>query len=122
MTDLKIPNLTKKSDKYLFKKKLSLRRKSKKKLLTESFIMFIFSVFFAYLSYLIPNKGELFANFFIIFEKSFLTTVELFSSLSQLFLVIITVVFLIISIFLLLGSFYRIFKVLKRKTKLISYN
>jgi len=36
MAELKIPNLNMNSDKYIFKKKLSLRRKSKKRLFTHS--------------------------------------------------------------------------------------
>jgi len=39
MADLNI-----KSDKYIFKKKLNLTRKSKKRLFTESFFLFILSV------------------------------------------------------------------------------
>ena len=45
MADLNIPNLNIKPDKYIFKKKLNLRRKSKRRLFTESFFLFIFSVF-----------------------------------------------------------------------------
>ena len=72
MADLNIPNLNIKSDKYIFKKKLNLRRKSKKRLLTESFFLFIFSVLLVYINYLIPNKLRFglvkkvkFFNFFI---------------------------------------------------------
>ena len=57
MAELNIPNLNIKSDKYIFKKKLNLRRKSKKRLFTESFFLFIFSIFLVYLNYLIPNKN-----------------------------------------------------------------
>ena len=57
MSDLNIPNLNIKSDKYIFKKKLNLRRKSKKRLFTESFFLFIFSVLLVYINYLIPNKN-----------------------------------------------------------------
>ena len=62
MADLNIPNLNKKSDKYIFKKKLSLRRKPKKRLLIESALMFIASLFLIYINYLIPNKGLLLQN------------------------------------------------------------
>ena len=41
MSDLKIPNLNMKSDKYIFKKKLSLRRKSKRRLVIESAFLFV---------------------------------------------------------------------------------
>ena len=45
MADLKIPNLDKNSSKYIFKKKLSLRRKSKRRLFMESAFLFSFSLF-----------------------------------------------------------------------------
>ena len=56
MADLKIPNFNIKSDKYIFKKKLKLRRKSKRRLFIESFFLFILSVLLVYVNYLIPNK------------------------------------------------------------------
>ena len=48
MSDSRIPNLKKKSDKYLFKKKLSIRRKSKGRLLGESIFMLILSILIFY--------------------------------------------------------------------------
>ena len=69
MADLKIPNLNKNSDKYFFKKKLSLRRKSKSKLINESFIMIFFSALIIYLNYLIPNKISIFNNLFLNVSK-----------------------------------------------------
>ena len=62
MADLNIPNLNIKSDRYIFKKKLNLRRKSKKRLLTESLVFFILSVLLVYINYLIPNKNLLLKN------------------------------------------------------------
>ena len=56
MADLNIPNLNIKPDKYIFKKKLNLRRKSKRRLFTESFFLFVLSVLLVYINYLIPNK------------------------------------------------------------------
>ena len=50
MVDLKLLNLNKNSNKFLFKKKLSLRRKSKSKLVKESFIMISFSILLIYLN------------------------------------------------------------------------
>ena len=44
MADLNIPNLNIKPDKYIFKRKLNSRRKSKRRLFTESFFLFIFEV------------------------------------------------------------------------------
>ena len=62
MADLNIPNLSMKSDKYIFKKKLSIRKKSKRRLLTESALMFILSILLVYINYLIPNKNLLLKN------------------------------------------------------------
>ena len=47
MADLNIPKLNMNSDKYIFKKKLSLRRKSKKRLFIESAFLFFFESFFS---------------------------------------------------------------------------
>ena len=56
MNDLKIPKLNRNSDKYLFKTKLSLRRKSKRKLIIESFLMLLLSNLILLVNYVIPNK------------------------------------------------------------------
>ena len=62
MADLNIPNMNINSDKYIFKKKLNLRRKSKRRLFTESFFLLILSVLLVYINYLIPNKNLLIQN------------------------------------------------------------
>ena len=121
MADLNIPNLNIKSDKYIFKRKLSLRRKSKRRLLTESFFLFILSVLLVYLNYLIPNKNLLLKNLPSTFNKSFLLLVDLFSNLYQIFLVIFIFGSTFTALILLLGSFYRLFRVSKRKSKQIIY-
>ena len=81
MADLNIPNLNFKSDKYIFKKKLTLRRKSKRRLFTEALILFILSVSLIYINYLIPNKNLLLQNLPSTFNKSFLLLIDLFSYL-----------------------------------------
>ncbi len=63
MADLNIPNLNIKSDKYIFKKKLNLRRKSKRRLFTESFFLFILSVLLVYVNYLILFFEVLFMSY-----------------------------------------------------------
>jgi len=88
MADLNIPNLNIKSDKYIFKKKLNLRRKSKRRLFTEAFILFISSVLLVYINYLIPNKNLLLQNLPTTITKSFLLLIDLFSYLYEIFLVI----------------------------------
>ena len=121
MADLNIPNLNSKSDKYIFKKKLNLRRKSKRRLISESFFLFILSVLLVYINYLIPNKKLLLQNLPSTFNKSFLLLTELFSYLYEIFLVIFIFVSSFIALILMIGSFYRLFRVSKRKSKQIIY-
>ena len=121
MADLNIPNLNIKSDKYIFKKKLNLRRKSKKRLFTESFLLFIFSVLLVYINYLIPNKNLLLQNLPTTINKSFLLIINLFSYLYEIFLVIFIFISSFTALILMIGSFYRLFRISKTKSKQISY-
>ena len=121
MADLNIPNLNINSDKYIFKKKLSLRRKSKRRLIIESFFLFVFSVLLIYINYLIPNKNLLLQNLPSTFNKSFLLIIDLFSYLYEIFLVIFIFISSFIALILMIGSFYRLFRVSKRKSKQIIY-
>ena len=121
MADLNVPNLNIKSDKYIFKKKLNLRRKSKRRLFTESFFLFILSVLLVYINYLIPNKNLLLQNLPLTFNKSFLLLIDLFSYLYEIFLVIFIFVSSFTALILMVGSFNRLFKVSKRKSKQIVY-
>ena len=121
MADLNIPNLNIKTDKYIFKKKLNLRRKSKRRLFTESFFLFIFSALLVYINYLIPNKNLLLQNLPSTFNKSFLLLIDLFSYLYEIFLVIFIFASSFMAMILLIGSFYRLFRVSNRKSKQINY-
>ena len=121
MADLNIPNLNIKSDKYIFKKKLNLRRKSKKRLFTESFFLFIFSIFLVYLNYLIPNKKLLLQNLPITINKSFLLFIDLFSYLYEIFLAIFIFASSFTALILIIGSFYSLYRISKRKSKQIIY-
>ena len=121
MADLNIPNLNIKTDKYIFKKKLNLRRKSKRRLFTESFFLFILSVLLVYINYLIPNKNLLLQKLPSTFNKSFLLMIDLFSYLYEIFLVIFIFVSSFTALILMIGSFNRLFKVSKRKSKQIIY-
>ena len=121
MADLKIPNININSNKYIFKKKLSLRRKSKKRIFNESVILFILSILLVYLNYLIPNKYLLIQNIPTSFNKSFLLMVELFSNLFEIFMVLFIFISSFISLILMIGSFYRLFRLVKRKSKKIIY-
>ena len=121
MADLKIPNLNKHSDKYFFKKKLSLRRKSKSKLINESFIMIFFSVLIIYLIYLIPNKISIFKNLLINFSKLFANVLDSISYIYEICLSIFIVFSIIFALILFIGSFSRILKVVKRKTSRLNF-
>jgi len=121
MADLNIPNLNMNSDKYIFKKKLSLRRKSKRRLLTESAFLFVISVLLAYINYLIPNKNMLLKNLPTTFNKSFLSIIDLFSNLYEIVLVIFIFVSSFTALVLMIGSIYRLFRVSKRRSKQIIY-
>ena len=121
MADLNIPNLNIKSDKYIFKKKLNLRRKSKRRLFTESFFLFILSALLVYVNYLIPNKNLLLQNLPLTFNKSFLLLIDLFSYLYEIFLVIFIFVSSFTALILIIGSFYRLFRISKRKSQKIIY-
>tara|TARA_A100001388_G_C28664317_1_gene448327 strand:+ start:333 stop:701 length:369 start_codon:yes stop_codon:yes gene_type:complete len=121
MADLNIPSLNMKSDKYIFKKKLSLRRKSNKRLFTESAFLFILSLLLVYINHLIPNKNLLLLNLPSSFNKSFTLMIDLFSNIYQVFLVIFIFVSYFIAIILMIGSFYRLFRVSKRKSKQIIF-
>ena len=121
MADLNIPNLNNKTEKYIFKNKLNLRRKSKKRLFTEASFLFILSVLLIYINYLIPNKNLLLINLPSTFNKSFLLLIDLFSYLYEIFLVIFIIISSFTALVLMIGSFNRLFKLSKRKSKKIVY-
>ena len=121
MAELNIPNLNIKSDKNIFKKKLNFRRKSKKRLFTESFFLFIFSVLLVYINYLIPNKNLLLQNLPTTINKSFSLIVNLSSYLYEIFLVIFIFVSSITALILMIGCLYRLIKISKRKSKQVVY-
>ena len=121
MADLNIPNLNMKSNKYIFKKKLSLRRKPKKRLFIESAFMFISSLFLIYINYLIPNKNLLLQNIPITLNRTYSLVIEIFSNLSEIFLLLFIFISSLVSLFLFIGGFYRIVRIAKRKTRTINY-
>ncbi len=121
MADLKIPNLNKNSDKFIFKKKLSLRRKSKRKLISESFIMFFFSILIIFLNYFIPNKSGIFNNLFENIGKLSTNILDSLSYSYQILMAIFVSVSLIFAFILMLGAFTRLMKILKRKSRQINF-
>ena len=121
MADLKIPNLNKNSDKFLFKKKLSLRRKSKTKLIKESFVMFSLSIFILYINYIIPNKISIFFSFVDNFGKLITNILDSVSYFYEICLAIFIVFSLIFALILILGAFSRLMKIIKRKSRQINF-
>ena len=121
MAVLKIPNLKMKSDKYIFKKKSSFRGKSKKRLFTESVLMFILSLLLIYINYLIPNKNQLLKNLPINLNSSFNLISDLFFNLFEIFLVIFIFISLFLTLILFIGSVFRVLRILKKYTGYSSY-
>jgi len=112
-----LPNLNMKSNKYLFKKKLTLRRKSQKRLISESGLMFIFSILLVYFIYLVPNKISLFKELPTTLNKSYLLTLDLISYIFQFLLILFMLIAMICILILLMGAFYRIYRVFERGTR-----
>jgi len=121
MADLNIPNLNMKSDKYIFKKKLSLRRKSKRRIFTEAAFLFGLSLLLVYINYLIPNKNLLLQNLPNSINQTLISLINLFSNIFEIFLVLFIFVSYFTSLILMIGSLYRLFKLSKRKSKQIIY-
>ena len=121
MADLKIPKLNMNSNKYIFKKKLSLRRKSKRRLFIESAFMFILSLLLIYINYLIPNKNLLLQNLPNNINKTLLLIIEIFSYVYEISLVVFIFISFIITLILIIGFIYRIYRIASRKTKIINY-
>ena len=121
MADLNIPKINKNSNKYIFKKRFNLKRKSKRRLFIEAFVMFFFSLILVYINYLIPNKNLLLQNLPITFNKSFVLFIDLLSELFDIALIIFIFTISIFAFILLLGSVYRILRIMRKKTKVINY-
>ena len=121
MADLRIPNLNKNSDKFLFKKRLSLRRKSKSKLINESIVMFSISILIIYIIYIIPNKVSIFISFLDNVVKLFNNILDSISYFYEIFLAVFIVFSLIFTLILMLGTFSRLIKIIKRKSRKFSF-
>ena len=121
MSDLKIPNLNKNSDRFFFKKKLSLRRKSKRKLIKESLVMLSFSILIIYINYIIPNKIIIFNNLIHNLNKLIANILDSLTYSYEICLAIFIVFSLIFSLILMLGAFTRIMKIIRRKSRQIRF-
>ena len=109
------------SNKYIFKKKFDLKRKSTKRLCIESAFMFTMSLLLVYINYSIPNKNLLLQSIPNTLSKSIIIIIDLTFKLFDIFLIIYIFISSIIAFILLVGSIYRIIRVSKRKTKIINY-
>jgi len=115
-----MPMITNKTRKYLFKNKLNLRRKSKRQLIKESFLMMFFSAFFLLINYLIPDKLELFNSFKNNVLDIFRKILEiLFISMDVLIVLFISFTILL-SLFLIVGSINRLIKLIVPKSRKIN--
>ena len=83
--------------------------------------MFILSVLILYINYLIPNKNLLVKNLPSTLNKSYLSIINLFSNIYELFLVAFIFISLFIALILLIGSIYRLFRISNRRSKQITY-
>ena len=117
MSELKIPNLNNRSRQFLFKNKLTIKRKSKAKLLSESLFMFISSFILIFFNYLIPQKKILFYSFIDNIYQIYINFLNFFKYFYQILLVLFIIFALITSIVLLIGAIYRVYKILRRKTR-----
>ena len=117
MSELKVPNLNNRSRQYLFKNKLTIRRKSKRKLISESLLMFSSSFILFFLWYLIPQKKILiysFVNNILNIYTNFLNFLKYFY---QILLVIIIFSAVFFAVIFFIGALYRVFKIFRRKSK-----
>ena len=111
--------LKNKSNQYLFKNKINLRRKSKGMLLKESILMLISSLILLLINYLIPKKFELINSFkkniFEILNNLWEILINSFDILIVIFIFITS----LISIVLIYGSISRLVKIFLKKTRKI---
>ena len=112
-----MPNIKRKSRQYLFKNKLNKRSKSKRKLLKESFLMFIVGLFLLLINYFIPQKIQLFNSFKNNLLNTFNSLWEILSYSLEILIVLLICFTLLVSIFLIIGSFNRIVKLLLPRSR-----
>ena len=121
MSELKIPNIHNRSRQFLFKNKLTIRRKSKRKLISESLLLFTSSFVLFFLWYLIPQKKILiysFVNNIYNIYTNFLSFVKYFYQILLVFIIISTV---LLAVIFFIGALYRVFKIFRRKSKKFNF-
>ena len=121
MSELKIPNLNNKSRQYIFKNKLTIKRKSKMKLLSESLFMFISALVLIYINYLIPQKKVLIYSFTDNIYQIYVNFLNFFKYFYQILIVIFIVFITIMSAVLFIGALYRLYRIIRRKSRKLNF-
>jgi len=117
MSELKIPNLNNRSRQFLFKNKLTIKRKSKMKLLSESLFMFISALVLICFNFLIPQKKILISSFIDNLYQIYINFLTFFKYFYQILIVFFIIFSSIISLLLFIGSLYRMYKILMIKKR-----
>ena len=115
-----MPYIKRKSRQYLFKNKLNIRRKSKRELIKESFLMMLFGLFLLLINYFVPQKKEFFDSFI---ENIFYIFSNLYEILFYTFEILIVLLIgftILLSLFLIIGSINRIIKIFLLKSRKFS--
>jgi len=121
MADLKIPSINNRSKQYLFKNKLSIRRKSKQRLIKESFQMLFFAVVLLFINYFITQKSNLFNAFASNIYAIFNNLLSIFGYLYEIALLLYVIITMLIVFILFIGIANRIFRIIRRKTNKIIF-
>ncbi len=116
-----MPRVKNNSRQYLFKNKLNIRRKSKRKLLMESILMMLFGLFLLLIIYFIPQKTELFNSFKENIFNIFSNLLEIYFYSLEVFIVLLISFSILLSLFLITGSINRLIKVILYKQRKISF-
>ena len=112
-----MPKIKNKSKQYLFKNKLNIRRKSKKTIIRESFLMMVFGLSLLIMNYFIPQKMALFNSFKKNIYEILSNILEILFYSLEIFIVLIISFTVLLSLFLIVGSFNRLIKVLLTKSR-----
>ena len=121
MSNQKFTTYGEKSKQYLFKKNLPLRRKSRLKLLRESLIMIILSLLILFINSFIPSKEKLIKSFFINLIEIYNIIIEMIAYVSEVLIVIFLLFSWAFASILIIGSFYRIYRIIRKRRKNFNY-
>ena len=121
MADLKGPISNNKSKQYLFKNKVPIAKKSKKKLLKEAFLLLLIASIIILINYLLPSQEALFNSFNENLINIYTNLLLLLKYLFDIFLTILILISRITVVILLAGSFYRIYRILRKKTSRVIF-